>query len=34
LDHIGFIFKVFRWFPTHCVRGIVKSFPLNKVQQS
>src|SRR5882724_7450929 len=34
LDHIGCIRKVFWWFPTHCIWGVVKSFPLDKVQQS
>ena len=34
LDHIRCIHKVFGWFPTQCVRGVVKPFPFNKVEQS
>ena len=33
LDNIGCICEVFRWFPTHGIGGVVKSFPLNQVKQ-
>jgi len=33
LDYIGCIRKVFRWFPTCCIGGVVKSFPLNQVKE-
>ena len=33
LDHIWGICQVFRWFPTCCIRSIVKPFPFDKVQK-
>jgi len=32
LYYIGCIHKVFGWFPTCCIRGIVEAFPLDEVQ--
>src|SRR5882724_5861865 len=34
LDHVRCIREVFGWFPTCCVRGIVKPFPLHEIQQT
>ena len=32
-DHVRCIHKVFRWFPTHCIWGVVKSFQFDEVEQ-
>jgi len=34
LDHVGCISKVFGRFPAHGIRGVVKPFPFDEVQQS
>ena len=34
LDHFGCICQVFGWFPTCHVGGVIKPFPLNKIQQA
>src|SRR5882724_4060657 len=33
-DHIRCILQVFRWLPTCCIGGVVKSFPLDQVKQA
>jgi len=34
LDQVGCMCKVFRWFPAHFIRGVVKSLPLDKLEQA
>jgi len=33
LDHMWCVHKAFGWFPYRGIKGIVKPFPFNKVQQ-
>jgi len=34
LDHIGCVRKVFRWFPTRGIGGVVEAPPLDQVKES
>ena len=34
LDQGGHVGKVFGWFPACCIRGIVKPFPFDQVEQA
>ena len=34
MDHVGCIHKVFGWFPTRGIRGVVESFPFDQIEQS